>query len=103
MTEAQITAAVMAHWRACGLPKTLVASIPNQRAFGQPGLTKGLADLLVIAPGFVGFIELKTAKGKLSQAQKDFQYLCIVNGIPHSVCYGRDEPIEILRHWKIVK
>ena len=103
MTEAQITAAVIAHWRSRGLPKTLVASIPNQRAFGQPGLTKGLADLLVIAPSFVGFIELKTAKGKLSQAQKDFQYLCIVNGIPHSVCYGRDEPIEILKHWKIVK
>ena len=43
MTEKQIQAAVIAHWKAAALPGTLVpAAIPNARAFGQAGLTKGL-------------------------------------------------------------
>jgi len=102
-SEAAITAAVMHHWRMNQLPNTLVASIPNMRAHGQHGLTKGLPDLLVITPGEVGFIELKKAGGKLSKHQEEFKMLCIKTGIRCAVTYGRDEPIQVLEHWGAVK
>ena len=103
MTEAQITKAVMDHWRTCGLEKTLVASIPNMGARGQYGLTKGLPDLLVITPGGVGFIELKTEKGRPTKEQQAFKVLCISNEIRHSITYGREQPIKILEHWGAVR
>ena len=51
------------------MPGSLVAAIPNAFAHGQPGLTRGLPDLLVIAPQLgrlTGFIELKTETGRMS-------------------------------------
>jgi len=104
-SEKQITAAVLDHWKAGGLPNTLVASIPNAGAFGQAGLTKGLPDLLVIGPrvpGRLGFIELKAMHGKLSLEQETFKMLCLSLGISHAVTYGRDEPIYVLETWGVV-
>ena len=66
-TEDQTTAAIIQHWRVLGVPGCLVASIPNKRAHGQAGLTRGLPDLLVISPKLgatAGFIELKRGKGE---------------------------------------
>lgn len=103
MREAEIQKAVIDHWRALGLPGTLVAAIPNQRAHGQYGLTPGLADLLCIGGGRVGFLELKAEKGKPSQPQLDFKDLCGTNGVPHAITYGRDEPIRILEEWGLVR
>ena len=105
-TEKQIHKAVIDHWRACGLPGTLVATIPNMRAHGQAGLTKGLADLIVITPALGGktaYLELKKTGGHLSEAQADFGQLCFMRGIPWAVSYGRDEPIKILEEWGAVK
>lgn len=104
MREAEIHKAVMAHWRSLGLPKTLVATIPNMGAMGQHGLTAGLPDLMVLAPDLpVGFIELKADKGKLSEAQKAFKERCVVLGIPMAVTYGRDEPVRVLEEWRVVR
>lgn len=104
MTEKQIQAAVVGHWRVLGLPDTLVAAIPNAGAFGQSGLTAGLPDLLVIGgPKLVAFIELKTETGRPTLAQKVFAALCRKLGIPHEFTYGRDEPIRVLERWEIVR
>ena len=88
-SEKAIQAAVLEHWR----------------AFGQPGLTRGLFDLLVLAPGLpVGFLELKRDRSAVvSAAQKEFAYVCGAVGIPCAVTYGRDEPIEILEQWGAVR
>jgi VRR-NUC domain len=103
-SEKEIQAAILRHWRTFGVPGTLVAAIPNARAFGQPGLTAGLFDLLVIAPDFgVGFIELKTKPGRLSPAQMDFREILLRAGIPHAICHGRDEPIMVLEQWGVVR
>ncbi len=102
-SEKQIQAAVMAHWRACGVEGTFVGAIPNARAFGQPGLTKGLFDLLVISPGQVRFLELKTLRGEMSAAQEDFRLILIRNGIEHAVTYGRDQPIYVLETWGVCR
>jgi hypothetical protein len=104
MNEASIHKAVVAHWRALGLPGTLVATIPNMGAMGQYGLTKGLPDLMVLAPGLpVGFIELKAAKGRVSEAQIVFKDRCEALNVPHAITYGRDEPIKLLEQWKVVR
>lgn len=107
MTEAQIQKAVLDHWKVFGLPDTLVAAVPNAGAKGQYGLTRGLFDLVVIGGDFLegrtGWIELKTERGKLSEHQISFREKCLVNGVPHAVAYGRDEPIRLLEEWQIVR
>ena len=96
--EQAIQAAVVHHWRMLGVPGSLVAAIPNQFAHGQPGLTRGLADLLVLAPELpVGFIELKRDDDSpVSAEQREFGKLCMALGIPYAICVGRDEPITML-------
>lgn len=103
--ESEVQAAVLEHWLKLGLPNTLVAAIPNAFAHGQPGLTRGLPDLLVIEPCLpVGFIELKRDKDSVvSDAQRGFGSLCAKLGIPYAVCVGRDEPIKTLECWKVVR
>lgn len=104
MRESAIQDAVLKHWRMFGLPHTLVAAIPNARAAGQAGLTKGLPDLLVIGGRVrIGFLEIKTATGRLSLEQKTFRTLCAFVSIPFADTYGRDEPIAILESWGVVR
>ena len=103
-SEKQIHQAVIDHWRACGVPGSLVATIPNMRASGQAGLTRGLPDLLVIAPGLpLGFIELKRHGGAATDAQSAFSAICNANGIPWELTFGRDHPIEVLERWGAVR
>jgi hypothetical protein len=107
-SEKAIQSAVVDHWRLLRLPDTLVAAIPNAGAMGQPGLTEGLGDLLVMGrglPGFpVGFIELKRhTRSIISDAQRDFAALCHALGVPHAFCFGRDQPIRVLEDWLVVR
>jgi hypothetical protein len=101
--ESEIHKAVVDHWKNLGMPRTMIATIPNMGAMGQHGLTKGLPDLILIAPGLHGYLELKAEGGKLSPAQQDFQSICIARGIPFYVTYGRDEPIRLLEELGIVR
>lgn len=105
--EKAIQAAVLAHWSVLGQPNTLVAAIPNAGAMGQPGLTAGLPDLLVLGPslpGGVAFIELKRdERAHVSDAQLAFSHLCALLGVRYAIVYGRDEPIAILEAWGVVK
>jgi hypothetical protein len=103
--EKLIHAAVIEHWTKLGLPSTLVATLPNAHAHGQPGLTPGLADLVALAPDLpVGFIELKRDyDSPISDEQRDFGKLCVQLGIPFMVAVGRDEPIRLLEDWRVVR
>jgi hypothetical protein len=105
--ESLIQAAVVDHWRTLGQPRTLVAAIPNANAHGQPGLTKGLPDLMVIGPrvpGNIAFIELKREpKSPVSEAQRDFAALCRGHDIDVVITVGRDEPIRVLEGWGVIK
>lgn len=105
-SEDEITAAVVDHWRTFGVPGSLVASIPNKRAFGQAGLTPGMPDLLALSPALgslTGFIELKTKRGRLSDAQLHIGKLIVERGAPYAVCWGLEEPIEQLRAWGAIR
>lgn len=102
-------AAVCDHWRLLGRPMTLVAALPNQNAHGQPGLTPGLPDLLVMGPDIpgpfpIGFLELKRDhRASVKGAQHDFALLCAKLGIICTTVYGRDEPIAFLEKWNVVR
>jgi|ERR1700733_10144324 hypothetical protein len=106
-SEDAITAAVVEHHRIFGVPGSLVAAIPNKRAFGQAGLTPGLPDLLVLSPQLgdkTGFIELKREHGgRLSEAQIEVGELLQLRGAPYAVCRGRDEPIAQLEAWGAIR
>lgn len=107
-SEDEVTAAVLEHWKTLGVPGSLVAAIPNRRAFGQAGLTKGLPDLVVFSPRLgasAGFIELKRSqgKGRMSSDQKTIRDLLIERGAPYALTRGRDEPIKILEAWGAVR
>jgi hypothetical protein len=104
--ESLIQQACIAHWRTLGVPGSLVAAVPNARAAGQAGLTKGLFDLVVMSPTLgdrTGWLELKTEDGKLSEAQNAFKLLMIARGCPYAVTYGRDQPIQVLTEWGAVR
>jgi hypothetical protein len=106
LSERQIQAAVLEHWRALALPDTLVAAIPNANAFGQDGLTPGLFDLIVFTPKLspaVGFLELKKAGGRLSAAQTEMKLMMVRLGVPYAVTFGRDQPIHVLEEWGAVR
>lgn len=102
--ERDIQAAVIAHWRLCGCPNTLVAAIPNQFSHGMAGLTPGLSDLIVFGGNVViGFLELKAKGGRLSAAQRSFIALLDKCGIKNAVTFGRDQPIAVLEQWGVVR
>jgi hypothetical protein len=104
--ESLIQAACLDHWRALGVPGSLVAAVPNARAAGQAGLTKGLFDLVVMSPTLgdrTGWLELKADDGVLSPAQNTFKLLMIARGCPYAVAYGRDQPIRVLEQWGAVR
>lgn len=119
--EKDIQAAVVDHWRLLGRKMTLVAAIPNAGAMGQPGLTCGLPDLLVLGPDIPGphpiaFMELKRRRpptrgntkpenrkrSATEEAQEEFALLCAKLGLLCPTVYGRDEPIEYLERWNVV-
>jgi hypothetical protein len=105
-SEDDITAAVVQHWKILGVPGSLVASIPNKRAFGQAGLTPGLPDLLVLSPklgSLTGYIELKVKRGRPSKAQTAMRDLMRERGIAYALTQGRDEPIAQLEAWGAVR
>jgi hypothetical protein len=105
--EDDIQTTVVDCWRWLGEPDTLVAACPNKRAFGQPGLTKGLPDLLVLGPrvpNLCAFIELKRERGStVSDEQLAFGALCARLGLTWKVTRGPDEPIPILEAWGVVR
>lgn len=104
--ESLIQAACIDHWRALGVPGSLVAAVPNANAHGQPGLTKGLFDLVVMSPTLgdrTAWLELKADDGELSDDQKKVKLIMIARGVPYAVAYGRDAPIRVLEDWGAVR
>jgi len=104
--ESLIQAAVIEHWLAFGVPGSLVAACPNANAHGQPGLTRGLFDLIVMSPQLgdkTGWLELKADHGDLKDDPRKVRRVMIALGVPHAVAYGRDEPIKVLEFWGAVR
>lgn len=104
LTEAKIQEAVVAWLDRQGLPFTHIPSEGKRSKahaakLHRMGLRKGWPDLVILLPDGVGFLELKTPKGKISPEQQAFADECQKRNIPHAFAYGYKEAIEVLKKW----
>ncbi len=77
-----------------------VSRARQMSALKLDGLTVGFPDLIVFAPeGRVGFIEVKTEGGRLSEAQANVRYWMTRDGHKHAVCRSIDDVTETLEKW----
>ena len=68
------------------------------------GLRAGVADLCVMMPGGrTGWLELKQARGRQSDAQRVFQALCERFGHAYALARDLDEAIAVLKSWGALK
>jgi hypothetical protein len=68
------------------------------------GLQAGVADLCIMLPGGkVGWLELKTDRGRQSIAQKGFEAKCKRLDHPYALARTLDEAIAALTQWKALK
>jgi hypothetical protein len=93
ISEREIRAVVLDHWRAHGRPHTLVTA--------ADGI---VIDLIVLAPGLpIGFIGLKRNLGsRMTAAQREFGELCLKLGVAYAVVAGQRGPIRVLEAWGVV-
>lgn len=67
------------------------------------GVKPGVTDLIFpCKDGITRYMEIKSAKGTLSDKQKDFRDMCKLSAIPWAMCRSLDEAIVIFRQWGIM-
>lgn len=69
------------------------------------GVKAGIPDIVIIDQnGITRYIELKTDKGRLSEAQLDFKMMCQESQrmVSWALCRSLDEVIETLEEWGVV-
>jgi len=76
-------------------------STTEMRVLKAMGARAGVADLVFYRGGFIGFIELKAAKGTQSPAQEQFQAECDASGVPYMVCRSLAEVEGALKGWGV--
>ncbi len=69
------------------------------------GVRAGVPDFTLILPssGKAAFLELKSRKGRLSPAQREFREACMAAGALWAMARTTDEAIEVLRSWGAVR
>ena len=67
------------------------------------GVKPGVPDFTIFVDGQLHFLELKSDKGRLSPAQKDWQALCEKTGAGFHVCRTLEDTITLLRAIKAVR
>jgi hypothetical protein len=63
------------------------------------GIRAGVADTGFIGTGFMAFIEFKLPKGRQSDAQKDFEKICIDNGHQYYLVWNM---IDFISLWEML-
>jgi hypothetical protein len=93
ISETEIRAVVLDHWRAHRRPDTQVTA--------ADGI---VVDLIVLAPQLpIGFIGLKRNFGsRMTAAQREFGELCLKLGVAYAVVAGPSGPIRVLEAWGVV-
>lgn len=82
-----------------------VANKPRSRVQGAiekgMGARAGWPDLQIFGPGFVGFLEVKTSKGRLSPKQTEIHHLLRALGFRVEVVRSATDVANVLRDWGI--
>ena len=79
-------------------PRYCIFSVPNERnnaaeviRMKGTGLMKGVADLVVVMPNLVMFVECKAESGVQSEAQKEFEEVVCALGFEYHLVRSLDE------------
>jgi len=78
----------------------LVMHIPNQSTRGRQrwaGLLPGAPDLVAVRQGRIVFLEVKTAKGKVSEKQSEVHDLLRLHGMEVWVVRGIDDIMDLVQ------
>jgi hypothetical protein len=101
MTETAISRSVRKALESLGywVERVPAGKIETARGSWVHSVSKGCPDLLVIAPIY-GWIEVKTAKGKLSADQKKWHERAAKAGVRVAVVRSVKEAVEIVALWR---
>ena len=110
-SEYSLHRTVVTHLRLCAEPAVIWFHIPNQSSSSPRtgaflkamGVIPGVADLCFIKNGCAMFMEIKSAKGRQSPAQKSFEADCLLAGVPYACVDCIDAAITVLRSWGVIK
>jgi len=111
-SEHKLQTMVVDYLNVAAAPGVFAFAVPNaaRRSYSiaarmkNEGLMSGVADLCVLLPaGRVGWLEMKTLKGRQSVEQKAFQARCLRLNHPYAVAKTFDEAVKVLRLWGALK
>lgn len=97
----------MVQWFRLEYPTYIIAAIPNggrrnaieAKIMKGEGVLAGFSDLIIIADKNVLFVEVKTAKGKQTEKQIQFQEKVQRLGFQYSICRSLSEFIMTVEKW----
>lgn len=97
----------MVQWFRLEYPTYIIAAIPNggrrnaieAKIMKGEGILAGFSDLIIIADKNVLFVEVKTAKGKQTEKQIQFQEKVQELGFQYSICRSLSEFIMTVEKW----
>jgi hypothetical protein len=106
LSEHEIHKAVVKYLDQCGRPDILWfhpenarKCTPRQGAMRKAiGVKAGVPDFVLIIDGDVVFLELKSAKGRMSKEQKEFAIRATASGCQYYAVYDLNEAIAVLEH-----
>lgn len=64
------------------------------------GRINGAPDYIFMWGNGCGFIEMKSATGKMQPNQKIFKAWCEQNNVAYEICRSSEEAVNVLRKWK---
>jgi hypothetical protein len=109
--EDQIQRAILEHLAIRAVPNVFAFHCPNggwrrpaeARIFKSLGVRAGIPDVLVVAGGKLYALELKTAHGKLTPAQRTAHVMLTAAGAEVATAHGLDEALAVLERWGLLR
>lgn len=110
--EAALQRAVFEHiayrkrpgWRFWSTPNAAKRSLQMGAELKAQGMTAGVGDISIVSPtGRYHELELKTATGRLSPAQRTRQEQLKASGVICATAYGLDAALAILAGWGAIR
>ena len=94
-------------WFRYAYSKYLIFSVPNGGSrnvveaanLKKEGAMAGVSDLIIVAERRVLFVEMKTAKGRQQDTQREFQRRVEVLGHRYVVCRSLDDFMVAVKEW----
>jgi len=89
---------------AFAIPNAAKRSLRTAARLKREGMMSGVADVCVLLDnGRTGWLEFKTAKGRQSVAQQNFEARCLNLAHQYELCRDLDDVIAVLWRWGAVR